>query len=223
MSITPGTPVAEINVVIRIEVGKRLDTEIWASEGSSTYSRVITEGEPNSVWEKVIGVVSDPLEYTEVGSLVDCKAGTSCWFYDSATATLYLHTSTGEDPGIGVFLLMSLFWKPFSNVIIDVDGIPSEPLIDKGAIPGITSEISLMSVGGSRAAFGSIVLKNDGYFFYTDLSLYEYQAKRLECWAGNAGTLFSAFGEYFVGWTGDIEITDSEMSINIEDLRMCVP
>jgi hypothetical protein len=159
----------------------------------------------------------------EVASIELCEYTVGSWFYDSAAQTLYLHTSTDADPGGGEFLFMMLFWKPFSNVIMDVDGIPSEPLIDKGTIPGITSEISLMSAGGSRTSFGSIALKNDNYFFYTDLSLYEYQAKRLECWVGNVGTLFSAFGRYFVGWTGDIEITDSEMSINIEDLRLCVP
>lgn len=226
MAIIQGTPITELDSVIRIEVGKRLEVEFWQQEDSpndDVYSLVITEGKPNAIWEKEIGAASDPIEYVEMASIDLCEYIVGSWFYDSASLTLYLHTSTDADPGGAGFLFMMLFWKPFSNVIMDVDGIPSEPLIDKGAIPGITSEISIMSAGGSRTAFGSITLKNDNYFFYTDLSLYEYQAKRLECWAGNAGTLFSAFDRYFVGWTGDIEETDSEMSINIEDLRVCVP
>jgi hypothetical protein len=223
MPLTAGLPNTEYDVVVRIEVGKRLDILEWTPEADPNglvFSRVITEGEPTAVWGKVKGITTDPIKYEEVGSIALCQATASSWYYNSST--LYLHTTTGTAPDSSDHVLMSLFWKSFGTGVMDVDGVPCEPLLDKKTIPAITQEISLSSAGGSRTAFGAIKLKNYEYFFCLDLNLYEYQAKLMECWVGDAGTAFSGFTQYFTGWSGDIELDDYDITIGIEDVRFYV-
>lgn len=226
MAITEGTPITELDVVVRIELGRRLEELVWAQElapNDSVYSVSHVEGSPNSVYEKLLNAYLDPVQYTPVASIADCQAAECSWYYDSSTALLYVHASGGVDPGGGSILLMSLFWKPFGNVIIDVDGVPCEPLLDKKSVPGLAQEIALFSQGGTHVSFGEIELKNDAYFFYTDLSLHEYQAKRLECYVGNTGSPFASFWRYFTGWTGDYNVNDEVLSIAVEDLRLYIP
>jgi len=166
--------------------------------------------------------LADSLKYGEEASIEDCQGNVGSWFYNVTTLVLYIHAYASVDPRGAMLVLMSLFWRPFGNKIMDVDGTPSEPLLDKNSIPGITQEISLLSQGGTKASFGTIKLNNESHFFYTDPSAYEYQAKKVECWVGNTGSVFASFGKYFIGWSGDIEINDSEMNLNVEDMRLYV-
>ena len=65
-------------------------------------------------------------------------------------------------------------------------------------------------------------LINGTAYFDTDLSDYVYEGKRLIARIGKDGGGDAGFGVFWDGWTGDIEWTEEQVTISVEDLMTAV-
>jgi len=205
--------------LLEIELGHRIDGDLWTQDGTYTNCWWIshTEGKPSKVEE-------NGSEYTERDTLSLCNSNASSWYWDSANSRLYVHTSGSDDPGTaGKYIILSYFWEYFINMQFDEPIVFNDhyylPYLNDNDVPNISIEASGYHEGGTRQSFGTIRLINIDGYFDTRLSDYIYEAKKLIWRVGEKGDEYADFATLWRGWTGGNSWNDKEIEINIEDLR----
>ena len=209
--------------VFEIQVGQRLDTASWSSEGSSTYSTLAVTSAPSDVHEA--NNTTFLTTYDEaVGDVATCKSTAGSYYYDTANAKLYLHTIGGVNPSGGTIAVMAFFWRrfcdqqwPAPNEILDSDGAWIEPRLIKDSIPAITLEMTSFFEGTQRQTWDTILIANgDGAY---DLDIYNYIWESRLCYlkVGVPGEAYSAFVNCVRARSGKVTWDDASIGIDIED------
>jgi len=223
MTIDFSNPDLELVQLLEIELGHRIDEDVWTQDGANpSWYIPHAEGKPSKVEECLRSTIAI-IEYTERASLALCNGNAESWYWDSANNRLYVHASGSDDPGTAdKYLIQSYFWEYLTNKgeVIFNDCQYLQYLDD--TIPDITMETSGYHEGGTRQTFGEIsVINTDGYFD-TRLSDYIYEAKKIVYKVGQKGDAYVDFITFWVGWTSNIYWSDLYIRIGIEDLRKCV-
>ena len=211
-------------VLIEIEVGHRIDVDVWTQDAAPNDScwwiDHSAEGEPARV-------EADGAELTERASLALCQTNPGSWFYDSVTGYLHVNLpeSGGIDPGGGTYVILSYFWEYLTSKQFQA---PDEivfnghwylPYLDEASIPDIKLSVGHWNEGKSGQDFGPIRLINaDGYF---DSRLYDYiyEGKKLLCKIGARGAPYEDYQTYAAVKTGSTTWTDTEVEIESLDMR----
>jgi hypothetical protein len=163
--------------------------------------------------------------YDEVSDIF--ASGNSTWFFDpySSVPTLYVHTSTGADPGGGDFYVCSYFWECLCNgqregaQALYNNGVWYLPYLDESSIPDVSLEVSMFSDGGIRQSFGTISLLNADGYFDTRIADYIYSGKQAVLKVGAPGDIYAKFVTLWRGWTGNLTWTDDRLAVDTEDER----
>lgn len=220
--LTTGTPLWEKRYLFEIEPAKAIHGLSWTQHGIYTNCYWIShsEGEPS----KVEDWVTEKLLYVEntVG-LADLDANAGQWWWDSANRYLYVHASQGGSPGSGLYLMLSYFWDRHADSPVVIAGHDYRPDVDRNSIPAIKMSVGGFHEGMAQHSFGEIRFNNADAWWDTRFSNYIYEAKKVLLRVGDIGETDSdSYKIFWNGWIGDIKWTDVEVSLNIEDLRVCV-
>jgi len=214
-------------ILIEIEVGHRIDTDIWtqdvAPNDSCWWIDHSAEGEPGRVEESGAALDEEP------GSLGDCQANAASWFYDSATGRLHIHTTgsgePGDSSGTDNHIILSYFWEYLCSKQFQA---PDEivfnghwylPYLDESSIPDIKLAVSHWHEGKSGQDFGAVRFNNADGHFDSRLADYIYEGKKLIEKIGARGAPYADYQTFAVVKTGSITWTDTEIEIESLDLR----
>jgi hypothetical protein len=171
------------------------------------------EGEPSKV-------EANGLELTKKTSLMECHIDNNSWFYEPGSKRLYLHTSGSDDPGNGSYVIVAYFWEYIASEVIYLDGHEYLPYLRREDLPALNYSTGGYHEGGTRQAFGSIKWINTDGYFDARLSAYIYEAKKMLIKLGRRGAAYADYLTYFVCLTGNIRWSDSDVEVDIEDLRI---
>jgi hypothetical protein len=225
MTFTAGNPDTKWNYLIEIEIGHRIDGDVWAqAAGPNTNCWYMThgEGKPSKVEEYQISTAVAIL-YTEQGSLANCHANAKSWYWDSVNSYLYVNTTDSDDPSGGDYILESFFWEYYTSGAVEIfNGHEYLPYVDASSIPDITVETSGYYAGGTQQSFGSIKLINADSYFDARLTNYIYAAKKIIVLVGEDGDAYTDYTTIWTGWTSNITWTDVDIEVGVEDLRKCM-
>jgi len=210
---------AEKVFVLLIEIGHRIDTDVWTQNVDAWWIDHSAEGKPTKVEEDELAITTIT-EYTEQADLAGCEANPQSWFYDSATGRLYVHTTNSDDPGSGDYLLQSYFYERIADKSpVIYDGKYFLPYLNARNLPSSVMAVSGYHEGIQKPSLGSIVLINNDGYFDARLSNYIYEAKRIILRYGDLGAAWGDLQIIINGWTGNIRWTDEEIEIETLDLR----
>jgi hypothetical protein len=221
MTFDPSATKQDLVWLAEMEPARRLEGLAWMQAGApntSCYYVVHPEGKLSRVKEclKSTGIIAT---YTpDVANLAACQAAASSWYWDAANSRLYVHTSTGADPGGGLFLVDSYFWERIADRKIDLDGHQYRPLLDPSSIPDLSFEATQFSTGGIAQSFGQLKVINDGYWD-SKLAAYVYEGKRVIIKFGKPTDAYAVYIPYFDGYMGGNEWTDGTVVFENEDPR----
>jgi hypothetical protein len=215
----------DLVVLIEIEKGHRIDGDAWTQDAvytncwwinhTNVVANVEREGKPSRVEE-------DGEELTERASLALCDANSSSWYWDTVTKRLYTHTSGSDDPGGGGYIIASFIWVRFGSKPYVFGGKLYLPRVKKDSISDISYSTGGYHEGGTQQTFSAVALINSDGFFDKEFSDYIWEAKKLVGRVGEDGAAEGTFIVFMNQWTGDLEWTDQEVVISVEDLRRCV-
>lgn len=206
---------------LRLEIGRRLDLETWTQDAPAYYISH-PEGKPSRARECIAatGVI---LGYPpDVLDLATCKATASSWYWDATNSRLYVHTSTGADPGGGTFYVESHFWEPYCNRQLRApnevryDGKWCEPRLTKSSITEVTLEVKKFSEGGMDQSFGSVKLMNADAYFDKRIDDYIYFAAKAILDVGAPGDTDAQYKPLWKGWTGGITFVNEFITVEME-------
>ena len=212
-------------VLIAIEKGHRIDFDSWTQDGIFTNcwwishtnikANIEREGKPSRVEE-------NGEEYTERASLELCDENPGSWYWDSANKRLYVHTSGSDDPGGGSYIILSYIWMRFATTVYEFGEKPYLPYIKEDSISEISFSTAGYHEGGTQQTFSVISLINADGFFDEEFSDYIWEAKKLIGRVGEDGAAEEDFVVFMNQWTGDLEWSDEEVVLSVEDLRTCL-
>jgi len=212
-------------ILIEIEKGHRIDLDTWAQDVTYTNcwwishtnikANIEREGEPSRVEE-------NGAEYTERASLADCNTNASSWWWDATNKRLYVHTSGSNNPGIGTYIILSFVLVRFATKVYEFGGKPYLPYVKENSISEISFSTGGYHEGGTQQTFSAISLMNADGFFDEEFSGYIWEAKKLIGRVGEDGTAEEDFIVFMNQWTGDLEWSDEEVALSVEDLRTCL-
>ena len=212
-------------VLVEIEKGHRIDTHTWTQHPTYTncwwtshtniVGHVEREGKPSRVEE-------NGAEYMEQASLADCNDNPGSWYWDAATCRLYVHTSGSDAPDSGNYIIVSYVWMRFATEPYEFGGQPYLPYLKEDSIAEVSYSTAGYHEGGTQQTFGSVALINADGFFDEEFSDYIWEAKKLIGRVGEHGAGESSFIVFMNQWTGDLEWSDEEVVLAVEDLRRCV-
>jgi hypothetical protein len=212
-------------VLIEIEKGHRIDTDTWTQDPTYTncwwishtnvVANVEREGKPNRVEE-------DGEEYMERATLELCNTNAGSWYWDSANKRLYIHTSGSNNPGGGSYIILSFIWMRFATLPYVFGAKPYLSRIKADSISDVSYSTAGYHEGGTQQTFSSIALINADGFFDEEFSNYIWEAKKLIGRVGEEGAAEGTFQVFMNQWTGDLEWSDEEVVVSVEDLRRCV-
>jgi len=213
-------------VLIAVEKGHRIDLDSWTQDGvytncwwishTNVKAHVEREGKPSRVEEN-----GEELE--EQATLDDCDDNPGSWWWDATNKRLYVHlTGSGEPGGSGTPILVSYIWMRFATEPYEFGDKPYLPYIKEDSISEISFSTAGYHEGGTKQTFSAISFINTDGFFDEEFSDYIWEAKKL---IGRVGKEDDAEGNFIVfmnQWTGDLEWSDEEVVLSVEDLRRCV-
>ena len=212
-------------ILIEIEKSHRIDTDSWTQDVTYTNcwwishtnikANIEREGEPSRIEE-------NGEEYIERASLVDCNTNASSWWWDAANKRLYVHTSGSNNPGIGTYIILSYIWMRFATTVYEFGGKPYLPYVKENSISDVSYSTSGYHEGGTQQTFSAISLINADGFFDQEFSDYIWEAKKLIGRIGKYGDAEGNFLVFMNQWTGDLEWSDEEVVLSVEDLRTCL-
>lgn len=224
MAFAPGDPLANWIILLEIEVGHRIDGDAWTQADAPntdayycSHSNIDKygqhEGKPSRVKE-------DGVEYTEKGGLADCHSTASSWYWDATNKRLYVHTSGGEDPSAsGVdYIILSYIWRRFASKVYKYGGKPYLPFLAGDSVSSIGHAVGGYHEGQARQTFGAVDLLNGLAYFDTDLNDYIYEGKKAIARVGKDGAADADFAIFWEGCVGDIEWTEQDVKLEMEDL-----
>ena len=212
-------------VLVEIEKGHRIDADSWTQDLTYTNcwwishtnikAKVDREGEPSRVEE-------NGEEYTERETVELCNNNAGSWYWDSANKRLYVHTTGSDDPGGGDYIILSYIWTRFATTVYEFGGKPYLPYVKENSISDVSYSTSGYHEGGTQQTFSAISLINADGFFDQEFSDYIWEAKKLIGRIGKYGDAEGNFLVFMNQWTGDLEWSDEEVVLSVEDLRTCL-
>jgi len=220
LTFDPSRTEQDLVWIVEIEPARRLEEEAWtqaADPNLACYWIAHPEDKPSRVKEclKSTGVI---LEYEpDVADLAMCQATPGSWYWDPVNFRLYVHTSTGADPGGGVFLVNSYFWDRLSMRAITLDGHPYKPILGKGAISDMSFEVKPFCKGGMTESWGTLTVMNGGGYWDKRLATYVYEGKRTLVKFGKPDDAYAVFKKAFEGYIGNTTSTDRNAAFASED------
>jgi hypothetical protein len=224
MSFSDGAQ-KKLIILIEVEKGHRIDTDTWIQDATYTncwwisHTNVVAnierEGKPSRVEE-------NGEEYTERATLELCNTNAGSWFWDSANKRLYIHTSGSNNPGGGSYIILSYIWMRFAAQPYVFGGKLYLPRLKEDSISEISYSTAGYHEGGTQQTFSAVALINADGFFDEEFSDYIWEAKKLIGRVGEDGGAEGDFIVFMNQWTGDLEWTDEEVVLSVEDLRRCV-
>jgi hypothetical protein len=220
LTVNPADTELELVWIVEIEPARRLEEAAWVQAPDpnlACYWISHPEGKPPRVREclKSTGII---VTYTpDVADLAACQATVSSWYWDATNSRLYVHTSTGADPGGGLFLVNSYFWERLANRDIVLDGHSYKPLLGKGAISDMTFEVKAFCKGGMTESFGNLTVLNGNGYWDARLAAYVYEGKKVLVKYGKPTDLYADFKKTFEGYTGNTTSTDRSAVLASED------
>lgn len=153
---------------VLVTVGNVRETLVdWVRVGATTAYSVTWlsqthPGEARSAYRRLTGVRINDTALTERASLASVQANASSWFWDSATSTLYVSSSTGANPS--TFSWTGAVFELFFSTTAIADDVMWEPRV-VGALPTLSAEEYDLTLGVSSSASGTLTLTNgDGFF-----------------------------------------------------------
>jgi hypothetical protein len=192
-----------------------------ATQGTAAYEltvpRLVTAGGV-TVYRRVVGARENATDLTARASLAAVDANASSWFWDEATETLYVHTSTGSDPDtFTAYQARVRFYFGTKPVVLDrTDGDPDtgiyhHPWMVGSNIPDLVEHDNDDAFGAKITAGGDIELLNGHGWWHTIIAHDgEYRWK-------NASAALALGGAY-----GDTVLLRSEyaplMAMEVEDV-----
>lgn len=208
-------PAWERVYLVEIEPAKRLDLYAWTQDGGYTNCWYYAHD------EDVVRIEEVGVDLTDRGSLTLCNNNPGSFYYDDSLGRIYVHTTGSDTPKN--YIIGSFFWVYFTNQQFEDEPVIHNgnyylPYLDSDNMPSVRQATSDYYAGGTKYAFGSIKLINDGYFD-TKLSQYFWESKKIILRVGTKGSNYNDFGIFWIGWTGDIHWNDEEVEVEIEDLR----
>lgn len=215
---------AEKNLAVLLEVliKRRLDTETWTLTAGQAYTYELagTLCHLVGVREYMLATKAET-PYTPKTSIAEVEAEVSTYWYDEANAILYVHTSTGADPGGGDFLTKATAWRYFSNG----QAFGSEALIFNGyfyesrisEIPDVSSALRQLSEGGIERTWGTIKILNGDGAYDAELGEWIWQMCIYVLRVGVPGAAYSDYAIIARGRTGTMIWTDDDFSLACED------
>lgn len=225
-----GKAAKTLDYLLEIELGHRIDTDTWVDEGGDVFSIPHPEGEPSRVRE-CVPATHVITEYVQVFDNSSCQAAASSWYYDDTPpGTLYVHTSTGGDPG-GVgslgsdFYVCAYFWERLCNGqregsrALCFNDCWYLPYLDESSIPDVSLEVSMFSEGGVRQSFGTISLLNGDGYFDSRVADYIYSGKAAVLKVGAPDDTYAQFITVWRGWTSNLTWSDDRLDVDTEDER----
>jgi hypothetical protein len=219
-----GKAAKELDYLLEIEIGHRVDAFTWFDEGGGVFSIAYPYGMVSKVraCELATHIITT---YDEVSDIF--ASGNSMWFFDpdSSVPTLYVHTSTGADPGGGDFYICAYFRECLCNgqregaQALYNNGVWYLPYLDESSIPDVSLEVSMFSDGGIRLSFGTISLLNADGYFDSRIADYIYSGKQAVLKVGAPEDTYAQFVTLWRGWTGNLTWSDERLAIDTEDER----
>jgi len=223
MSFEPGNPNIEIVALIEIEIGHRIDQDLWTPEpGFNTYYIIHSNylGEWGELEGKPTNIEEDGIRLTKATSLDECRSNPGSWFYEQSSKRMYIHCSDSEEPS--KHIIMAYILRCFGSMPYEFEGRVYYPFLKQDSIGDINYSTSLYHEGGTKQSFSSIKLINFSGFFDRDLANYVYEAKLITGRIGRVGDNEEKFQIFMIQWTGDIIWSDDLVEISVEDLRECL-
>jgi len=223
MSFESGNPNIDVVVLMEIEIGHRIDQDIWITEpGYNIY--YITHSNYSAEWGelegKPINVEEDGIKLSVAASLDECQSTAGTWFYETLNKRLYIHCSDSGEPSSHIILAYIL--RCFGSKPYEFGGRVYLPFLEESSIGDISYSTSLYHEGATKQSFSSIRLINFSGFFDRDLANYVYEAKLIIGRIGKVGDNENNFQVFLTQWTGNIIWSDNLIEISIEDLRECL-
>jgi hypothetical protein len=218
-----GKAAKELDYLLEIEIGHRIDADTWQNEGAGAFSIAHLEGEPSRV-KACVRSTHVITTYAKVGSIVACQGALSSWYYTAGR--LYVHMSGGDLPSTASkYYLSSYFWECLCNgqregsQALYNNDVWYLPYLDESSIPDVSLEVSMFSDGGIRQSFGTISLLNADGYFDSRIADYIYSGKQAVLKVGAPGDTYVQFVTIWRGWTGNLTWTDEHLAIDTEDER----
>lgn len=152
----------------------------WTPVGESapdTYAialthHVLADVIAGGLYRRCVGVRENATPLTAQSSLAAVDAAAGSYWWDTATETLYVHTTTGSDPDAFTVVHAQVeFYVANQGVVLDLDaedpdsGVYCHPWLTSG-IPGITSEVTDFLFGQKRTSTTDITLTNAAFVWY---------------------------------------------------------
>ena len=212
-------------ILIEIEKGHRIDADSWTQDWTYTNcwwishtnikTNVEREAEPSRVGE-------NGSDYTKKDTLSSCDANPGSWYWDGPNKRLYVHASGSDDPGGGKYIILSYIWMRFATAVYEFGGKPYLPYVKEDSISDVSFQTAGYHEGGTQQTFSVISLINADGFFDEEFSDYIWEAKKLIGRVGEDGAAEEDFIVFMNQWTGDLEWSDEEVVLSVEDLRTCL-
>jgi len=216
-------PDSKLAFIFEIEVGQRIDTASWSSEGSSTYSTLACLTAPAEVHEasNTTFVTTDD---QSVGSVATCKITAGSYYYDPAAAKLYLHAIAGNNPSDTTIAVMAFYWRRFCDqqypppyTIVDIGGFEIEPRLLKDSIPDITLELTMFYEGTQRQTWDTITIANGDGAYDLDIVNFIWESRLCYLKVVVPGEAYSAAVNCVRARTGKVTWADDVLSVDVED------
>ena len=162
-------------------------------------------------------VIASDTRLNSVSSVSDCQTIESSFYYNSGTNDLYVHCPNHNDPDlfnmrIGVVFGYSMGSQdPFYNNSIYEDRIKS--------IPSINKQKGSLFFGQVSFDGGEVTLANEDSEFDEFAEDNEIFGNVARLFLGFEGLEYSEFSKIFTGYVENIEISNTEMKVDIQDKR----
>lgn len=223
MSFDPSKKDQDLVWICGIEPCRRLDTAAWTqapAPNTSCWWIAHPEGKPSRVLERRLSTKVTTEYAPDVAPLATCQATVSSWYWSPGNERLYVHGSTGANPGGGLFLVRSHFWDRIADRTIVVDGKQYRPLFSRASLPELSFEAKPFSDGGIAQTYGSIEVLNNEAYWDARIHNYIYEGKRIVVKFGVPGIdTYALFKDFIDSFIGDIAWADDRVVFKVEDPR----
>jgi len=232
MTLAAEQPKAEKNLywLLEVEGTYRIEGKTWTQATSPNTACWWMDHSAERIPSRVFQMLRSTHVITDFGtikgSIEDCQAAASSFFYDAAAGRLYVHMSGGDAPDTAAkYYLRSHFWVTFTThqykapyTILDVNGFPAEPRFCN-APAALTQEINDFSVVGMKEAWGSIIISNGDakYDAWLGDGLHLWDMCRFNLKVGAKGDAYAALITVLRGRTGSTGWNDENFEFRIED------
>lgn len=211
----------DIVLLFEIRIKKRLDNVTWTLYSAGTYSLAGELKNLAGVSEYLLSTKAITA-YAPKASIAEVEAAASSYYYDATAKVLYVHTSTGADPGGGLFLVKATAWRYFSNgqrsgaKAVYYNGHFYDPRLAEDSIPDVSSSLRTLSEGGIEQTWGTIKILNGNGAYDAELGEWIWQMCLYYLRVGVPGGLYSDYVIISRGRTGNLTWDDDTFQLACE-------